>query len=713
MHSRLPLFFDLRGRVYAQLNDFGRAMASYQKALSLARKTRYYEFVALTLNDIGALKLKQNQPGAAESIHEQALRELQQHGAEPKAVGETKALLADAQTAHGAYDSAQRNYQQALELQEKANDPVGQAQTHFSLGMFQARGQQWRQAQESFARAARLYEARSPVGESNAWFQMAVALEARHRDTEAKKEVEKAIGLAEKVRVFIPGADLKASYFTTVEQMYRFEIDLLLQDGGAVTESNQLEAFELFQRAQSRTLLDSLGTKIHDDLLSRSNPDARGSIQGHEQKLAALLHTLVKDNNRNENIQAIRVEETALQQIAADSISGNPDLGLFSNVVSANDIRQQIVDADSALIQFYLAERSSYAWVVTQSKVDFLKLPSRTILERDVRLALRFGMAGQWTVSQQAALARFRQHLAPLFAVGQKRWAVVPDGALHFFPFIVLTCAQGQDHCPQEVVKIPSASTIDMIRRNRNATPPAYALAIFADPVFDDLDSRVAALHTASPKTSARSGIMRPPNHPIDSLPRLRYTSKEAQAVLQLFPATQSRSFLEFAATREAADGDALQDFRIIHFATHSLPDEDHPELSKIMFSRVAQDGTARPGELFAKDVYQMKLSANLVVLSTCRGAIGKQQPGEGPMSLSRAFLFAGSKAVVASLWEVDDEATVELMQRFYRHMVRENLPPASALALAQSEFRRHPDKRLRNPYYWAGFELYGDWIQH
>ena len=144
---------------------------------------------------------------------------------------------------------------------------------------------------------------------------------------------------------------------------------------------------------------------------------------------------------------------------------------------------------------------------------------------------------------------------------------------------------------------------------------------------------------------------------------------------------------------------------------THSLPDEKHPELAKIVFSQVTEHGGPRPGELFARDIYQMKLSADLVVLSSCQGAIGRQLPGEGPMSLSRAFLFAGSKAVVASLWEVNDEATAELMQRFYRHMVQDKLPPSTALALTQSEFRRHQEKRLRNPYYWAGFELYGEWM--
>src|SRR5437764_9277099 len=101
-----------------------------------------------------------------------------------------------------------------------------------------------------------------------------------------------------------------------------------------------------------------------------------------------------------------------------------------------------------------------------------------------------------------------------------------------------------------------------------------------------------------------------------------------------------------------------------------------------------------------------MKLSSDLVVLSSCRAAAGAEGAGEGPMSLSRAFLFAGSRAVLSSVWESDDEATAKLMGQFYRHMLKENLAPLDALAKTQSEFRHHRDSRLRNPYYWAGFEL-------
>jgi len=198
------------------------------------------------------------------------------------------------------------------------------------------------------------------------------------------------------------------------------------------------------------------------------------------------------------------------------------------------------------------------------------------------------------------------------------------------------------------------------------------------------------------------------------SFSRLLYSREEMRSISRFVPPGKLKAFVDFAARAATASGDGLKDFRIIHFATHSLVDGEHPELSRIVFSLVSKDGRPQtPGYLMLKDVYRMQLSSDLVVLSSCRGASGQEQPGEGPMSLSRAFLFAGSQAVVAPLWEVDDEATAELMGRFYKYMLQNHLPPVSALRKAQEDFRIHPNTKLHNPYYWAGFELYGDWVFH
>jgi CHAT domain-containing protein len=700
---------DLRGRVYAQMNDSTRAMRDFQDALALARKTQEHRFLAQTLNDIGILQLTQGLPSRAsrterasraESNHQHALREFKEIVGDPNGTAESQALLADVQVYQSRYKEARKNYHEALDIQEQTKDVIGQAQTHFSMGMLESQMKHWPAAEKSLAHAVELYQRENHrVGESNARFRIAKVLADQGNRAAAGQEVQQAIQLAEEVRNFTPGGDLRTLYFAKIDQMYRLQIDLLLNVQGSVSSADQLHAFDLFQHAQSRTLLDALRSKVSADVLRANNPEAARNKEDQERQLAGLLNATAA-NSVDEIFASVRNLEISLKEADAQARSSNPRLDILSDTVSAQDVQQRILDSESALVQFYLSDPSSYAWIITQSSIRMVKLPSRRVLEQDVRHAVQFGLAGEWTASQQAALERLRRKLAPVFTiVTERRWVVVPDGGLHHFPFTLLTSLPAQSHGPKEIVKVPSASAIDVVRRTSNTAHPAYALAIFADPVFDKLDTDV----------TARNG-MRSPLAGSDFLPRLRYTHTEAEKILQFFPRDQSRRWLRFDATREAAFGTALQDFQNIHLATHSRIDENNPERSRIVLSRVSQSGKPRPGDLFLKDIYGMKLSADLVVLSFCQSAIGKQQAGEGPISLSRAFLFAGAKAVVASLWEVNDDSTSELMQKFYSYMRKKNLPPSAALALAQSDFRMHSDKRLRNPFYWAGFELYGEW---
>jgi CHAT domain-containing protein len=261
-----------------------------------------------------------------------------------------------------------------------------------------------------------------------------------------------------------------------------------------------------------------------------------------------------------------------------------------------------------------------------------------------------------------------------------------------------------------ELIKIPSASAIRAIRAPAEGADPPMQLALFADPVFDAQDSRVARGGDSSfvsihPVQASQVRATR------GSYARLLYSGREAQRISSLFPQNERFLFSDFKARLDAAAGDKLSQFRIVHFATHSIVDDRDPDLSGVVFSLVAKNGHRIRGYLFLKDIYRMRLHSDLVVLSSCRSAAGGQEAGEGPMSLSRAFLYAGSRAVIASLWEADDEITADLMGRLYRHIVKDGLPPAEALARTQAEFRRHPVKTFRNPYYWAGFELYGDWL--
>jgi CHAT domain-containing protein len=225
-------------------------------------------------------------------------------------------------------------------------------------------------------------------------------------------------------------------------------------------------------------------------------------------------------------------------------------------------------------------------------------------------------------------------------------------------------------------------------------------VAVLADPVFAAEDPRLALQDgTRAAGGSSRSTA---------SFHRLPWSRREAEAIAAVVPAGRSLLALDFRASRATALAPELSGYRIVHFATHGIIDSRTPALSGLMLSRVDEQGAPQEGFLGLRDVYNLRLSADLVVLSGCETALGRQVQGEGLVGLTQGFLYAGARQVVASLWRIEDRATAELMSHFYRGLLVEGRAPAAALRQAQLAIR--DDKRWRSPYYWSGFVLQGDW---
>jgi CHAT domain-containing protein len=165
---------------------------------------------------------------------------------------------------------------------------------------------------------------------------------------------------------------------------------------------------------------------------------------------------------------------------------------------------------------------------------------------------------------------------------------------------------------------------------------------------------------------------------------------------------------VDFDASLATVQKPEMANYRILHFASHSLLDSRRPALSGIVLSLVDRQGRPQDGFLQAHEIYNLKLNADLVVLSACQTALGKDVRGEGLLGLTRGFMYAGAPRVVASLWKVPDSATAELMKRFYEAVLRDELPPAAALRKAQASLAQR--SAWSAPYYWAGFILQGEW---
>jgi CHAT domain-containing protein len=273
---------------------------------------------------------------------------------------------------------------------------------------------------------------------------------------------------------------------------------------------------------------------------------------------------------------------------------------------------------------------------------------------------------------------------------------------------------------------LPSASTLAVLRRETAGRRPApKTIALLADPIFEKSDERLK--HADS---QIQRGIQSSSNQTADSqrpqhlqraieafggsndeftFPRLTSTGWEAEQIAKLAPADQVFKALSFDANRQLATSGKLSDYRIIHFASHSFINAAHPDLSGIVLSLVDRRGQEQDGFLRLHEIYNLKLSTDLVVLGGCRTGLGKEIKGEGLMSLTRGFMYAGAPRVIVSAWEVQDRPSATLMVKFYRGMLGpKRLSAAAALRAAQIEMLR--DKQFSAPYFWAGFTLQGEW---
>jgi CHAT domain-containing protein len=347
-----------------------------------------------------------------------------------------------------------------------------------------------------------------------------------------------------------------------------------------------------------------------------------------------------------------------------------------------------------------------------------------------------------------------------------KRIVVVADGALQYVPFAALplpakpesaavraetpkdaqrksSAAQKADSrlrttgpappliVAHEVVSLPSASVLALMRDElRGRRPAPKSVAVLADPVFDRNDERLISLPLTrpSPEADAQTPARRvEPSSVVEQgaattralrdfdglsngagIARLPFSKREAEVIMTSVPTGDGLLALGFRANRATVMGAELSQYRIVHFATHGLLNSEHPELSGVILSLFDETGKRQDGFLQLHEIYNLNLPAELVVLSACQTALGKEIRGEGLIGLTRGFMYAGAPRVVASLWQVDDAATAGLMGDFYKKMLGEGRRPAAAIRAAQIHMWQQ--KQWQSPYYWAAFTLQGEW---
>jgi CHAT domain-containing protein len=417
------------------------------------------------------------------------------------------------------------------------------------------------------------------------------------------------------------------------------------------------KAFEYVERSKARALVDLLATKKDFAVKSGSEQEIRAVLAMNE---TADTETIIRDVSIDKS-KTRSVQITLRQDIQTKS----PELASLVTVTSPSvSALQSHIPADEVLIEYYYRDKDMYAFVVSKSGLRAIKL-NVTGLTEDIQ-AFRNDIQS-YNSNQYAAISKklHKRLIQPLEEHLDKRnLIIVPHGVLHYLPFNALHDGQSYLIDKYSIRLLPSAGVIQYLKAGK--ANKAGDILVFGNPDLGD---------------------------PADDLDNAQ---NEALAVAKMRP--RSKVFLRKEATISAFQKYSSA-FNIIHFATHGQFNPDDPLKSALLLARDSESD----GRLTIDRLYSTKLDADLVTLSACETGLSTIANGDDLVGLTRGFLYAGSSSIVASLWEVNDFTTSQLMTRFYKEMDRTD--KREALRTAQLETK----KKYPHPYYWASFQLTGN----
>lgn len=717
------------GQLYQAQNDLTQALRFFYEARDLKPGQPVLAYV---LTNIGSALSLQNLPQQALEAVNQAL-DIQVKLNDRRGEAISRQKRADAYYLLGRYSEASAELDRALSLWRFVQDSRGEATTLNTMAR--------------------------------------IELDLNNLD-EALKHNNQALSIIESLRTKVSSHHLRTSYFATQENYYALNVDLNMRLYQQTRDKQFLAtALQASERSRARTLMDVL-TETRITVAEGISPELLKMEQEVQRRLRAkseALTLLLGKPHSDGDVSVVSKDLVKLQR-EYDNVKDrirtiNPKYSQLTQPqpLGVVDI-QRLLDDETMLLEYALGEKRSYGWVVTKNSIEGIELPGRQTIETT---ALRLITAltdrdqnqpGETPVQRQARIKKLDAEynanasllskivLDPLAALlSRKRLLVVADGTLQFIPFAALpvpktvvsltgtadSTASNTKARPRllvddhEIINLASASVL-AVQRNvlagRKAAP--QAAAVFASAVFEPNDPRVQS------GTSKGHGVPKGPKpHPqgspketlgqvltrsmkgvgLERISWLPYSREEALAIEKVVrPRGKTMLALDFDASRATITSKGLSDYRVLHFATHGIVNLEHPELSGLILSLVDESGKPQDGYIRLHDIYNLNLPAELIVLSACQTGVGKQIRGEGLMTLTRGFMYAGAARVVASLWKVDDLATAELMGKFYKEMFTNGRQPADALRAAQIGMSK--DKRWQSPYYWAGFILQGDW---
>lgn len=750
------------GTVYEGLNKPREALDNYERAMSIYHAIGNRDYEALGMLYLGAVNRTLGANELALKYCNESLALLRRVGNQRL---ETYALkdLAATYVSAGQTERALNEYRRILKLYVRFEDKRGQADTLSSIADIYTARSQIRKARDLYRRALELVQAAQDRGaEISILYKLARAERALGDTAQASLRMNESIELIEGLRIKAGSPDWRAAYFASLRRHYERYVDLLMEmDKSHPGGDFASQALFTSERSRARSLLETLA-EAKVDLRQGANPSliehadaierSLDSTTEYQMRLLSAKHSQADIDATDKEIHKLTTAYEEVQAQVREQSSLYVTL-TQPKLLQVKEIQAELKDNNTLVLEYALGEERSYLWAITSESFASYELPARSTLEAAAGEVYRLLTARQPVKGESEsqyeervaaadsqywprAFALKEMLLGPVMSqLGNRPLIIVSEGALQYLPFEALPLAATEqlqvtgnsqagalgeavatlvtDH---EIIYLQSASMLKALREKKStAQSNSKGIAILADPVFGRDDPRVhsGSRQELKPATLESEELQRSVRDLSEGdaevrLPRLPSTLAESKLIVAAAPSGSTRVVSSFQANKAAVMSDDFSQFRILHFATHGIINDAHPERSGIVLSLVDEKGNDQSGFLRLSDVYRLKLDSDLIVLSACRSGLGKQVSGEGFIGLTRGFMCGGARSVVASLWKVDDEATAELMNQFYQAMLSEELPPAAALQKAKQVMQQH--QRWHHPYYWAAFVLQGEY---
>ena len=674
--SNLCMDFNNLGILYKDLwifanreEDSSKALSFFKKSSNLVNKTNNKKMEMKISNNIGDLFLS---------------------------MGKTK--------------EARKNFRKAIVLANLLNEFEDSRSIHNNLGRCALKERKFEEAQNEF-----LITVNSEAQISNseilqeAYFGLGQCYERRNRNEQALACYKKCATIIDFIRARIHIDTFKSGFARAKLEVFQSLLNLLVKmRKGKSTPVIDEEIFLYIEKAKARAFFESL-VESRVDVTNRLDPKLKAEEARISRRISSLTTSLSNSNPKLRNKETLLTElareEEAYIRLSSRMRTADPALAnlILPEISTVQEIRSYLLGKDDVLVEYFLAEPVSFLAVIEKERMSVHLLPSRAALVDSVKGFIKF-VSGRTPASgdiRPAARRIFQEILFPLgesWLGSKKKLIIVPDGILYFLPFEALIDEswRGGNHYlieHYEISYMPSATTLKWLAASPASKSPAEGLLALGDPDYvKRRDSEGGSLPGL--------GNSRVFDDAFEPLPKSR---QEIRTVAQYFPRRKQKIFLGAEAREEILKNADGRHFSIIHLACHSYIDESHPFRSALVLAVPRKGG--EDGLLQVRELYNLRLPADLVVLSACRTARGRMDSWEGVLGMPRIFFYTGARSVVSTLWPIEDRSAAFFMDRFYGGMSR-------GLSVSKSLQRAKIDLihlGYADPHYWAPFILNGE----